>query len=103
MKILVITQKPGNLELADLVLQIPGHHVSLASSAEQAICFLQSAHPGLILLDLRLPRRGGVGLVRRFSPKPRRPPNPPVVVDGSPPFLHSKGFLCARYPAPVLG
>ena len=71
MNILVITQESGNHELADLVLQIPGHHVSLASSAEQAIGFIQSSHPGLILLDLRLPKRAGLSLVRRLSQNPR--------------------------------
>jgi two-component system phosphate regulon response regulator PhoB len=103
MKILVITQKPGNHELADLVLQIPGHHVSLASSAEQAIGFLQSAHPGLILLDLRLPRRAGLRLVRRLRQNPRSRHIPALVVTGSPAFLNSKDFLSAGYEACFLG
>jgi len=103
MNILVITQESGNHELADLVLQIPGHHVSLASSAEQAIGFIQSAHPGLILLDLRIPKRAGLSLVRRLSQNPRSRNIPALVVTGSPAFLNSKDFLSAGYEACFLG
>ncbi len=99
MNILVITQESGNHELADLVLQIPGHHVSVASSAEQAMGFLQSSHPGLILLDLRLPRRAGLRLVRRLSQNPRSRDIPALVVTGSPAFVDSEDFLSAGYEA----
>jgi two-component system phosphate regulon response regulator PhoB len=99
MNILVITQESGNHELADLVLQIPGHHVSLASSAEQAMGFIQSSHPGLILLDLRIPKRAGLSLVRRLSQNPRSRLIPALVVTGSPTLLNSKDFLSAGYEA----
>src|SRR5713101_5685964 len=103
MNILVIAQESGNHELADLVRQIPGHLVSLASSAEQAIGFIQSSHPGLILLDLRVPRRAGLSLVRRLSQNPRSRNIPALVVTGSPAFLNSKDFLSAGYEACFLG
>ncbi len=99
MNILVITQESGNHELADLVLQIPGHHVSVAASAAEAMGFIQSSHPGLILLDLRLPKRAGLRLVRQLSQNPRSRRIPALVVTGSAAFLDSEDFLGAGYAA----
>jgi two-component system, cell cycle response regulator DivK len=70
--ILVVDDNPVNRKLARVLLECEGYDVRVAADAEEAVMLLeaQAYHPRLILLDLRLPRMGGLELTRRLKAHP---------------------------------
>jgi CheY-like chemotaxis protein len=65
--ILVVDDSPLNLKLTDILLRKEGYRVVTASDAEQALAILNSLHPDLILIDIRLPGMDGLELTRRLK------------------------------------
>jgi CheY-like chemotaxis protein len=65
MKILIIEDDPTSLKLTSEVLQMGGHVVMLATTADQAIYSLKAVRPDVILLDLRLPGIKGFAVARQ--------------------------------------
>ncbi len=65
--ILVVEDDPDLLEFANHFLTTLGYHVTLASSAEEAIqCLEESSHLDLIFSDVRLPgNMDGTAIARR--------------------------------------
>ena len=58
--ILVIEDTPSNMELTVIVLELAGFEVIQAATAELGIDLAKENLPDLILMDLRLPRMGGL-------------------------------------------
>jgi len=65
MKILVVENDPTSLKLTAEVLQMDGHVVMLAISADQAIESIKTVRPDVILLDLNLPNVEGLAVARQ--------------------------------------
>lgn len=65
MKILIIEDDPISLKLASEVLQMDGHVVMLAASADQAIESIKAVRPDIILLDIRLRGIKGLAVARQ--------------------------------------
>ena len=63
--ILVVEDEPGIQEVLKFNLGHHGHHVSVASSGEEALGLLNGILPDLILLDWMLPGISGIELARR--------------------------------------
>ena len=53
-KILLVEDEPDTRELVRLTLELDGHEVLEAATAEEAIVKARSSRPGLILMDLSL-------------------------------------------------
>src|SRR5689334_7491747 len=53
-KILLVEDEPDTRELVRLTLELDGHEVVEAATAEEAIVKAHAARPGLILMDLSL-------------------------------------------------
>ncbi|HEX6865583.1 MAG TPA: response regulator [Thermoanaerobaculia bacterium] len=53
-KILLVEDEPDTRELVRLTLELDGHEVLEAATAEEAIAKARSSRPGLILMDLSL-------------------------------------------------
>jgi CheY-like chemotaxis protein len=70
MKILIIEDDPTSLKLTSEVLQMGGHVVMLATTADQAIYSLKAVRPDVILLDLALPGIKGVAVARQCREEP---------------------------------
>jgi two-component system phosphate regulon response regulator PhoB len=64
--ILVVEDEPGIQEVLKFNLGHHGHHVSVASSGEEALGLLNGILPDLILLDWMLPGISGIELARRI-------------------------------------
>jgi len=64
--ILVVEDEPGIQEVLKFNLGHHGHHVSVASSGEEALALLNGILPDLILLDWMLPGISGIELARRI-------------------------------------
>lgn len=63
--ILVVEDEPGIQEVLKFNLGHHGHHVTVASSGEEALGLLNGILPDLILLDWMLPGISGIELARR--------------------------------------
>ena len=64
-KILVTDDDPINLKIAERLLK-GSYDVALADSGENAIKYLSTAHPDLILLDLHMPNMDGFEVLRKI-------------------------------------
>jgi PAS domain S-box-containing protein len=77
---LIVDDNPTNLRLAASVLEAEGHVVGTAEDAEQALRYLEGAHPDLILMDVALPGMDGLTLARHIGADPRWEDIPIVAV-----------------------
>lgn len=64
--ILVVEDNPQNRKLARTLLELEGHEVAEAGDAEAAEDAVRERRPDLVLLDIQLPGRDGLELVRRW-------------------------------------
>jgi CheY-like chemotaxis protein len=67
MKVLVIEDDPTDLKLMGAVLKMSGHIVRERTSAEEAAAAIAADVPDVILLDLHLPGKDGLALVRELK------------------------------------
>jgi two-component system, cell cycle response regulator DivK len=65
--ILVVDDNPASLKLVRIVLERKGYDVRTAADAEEALLQLSQLKPGLILMDVHLPRMDGLELTRRLK------------------------------------
>jgi CheY-like chemotaxis protein len=64
--ILVVDDNALNLKLTRALLMKEGYEVRTASDAREAMSQLETFHPRLILMDLRLPGTSGLELTRQL-------------------------------------
>lgn len=64
MDVLVVDDDAEIRQLLEYVMELRGWDVRVATSAEEALLELAAQRPDLLLLDLSLPRRDGIGLLR---------------------------------------
>jgi len=60
--ILVVEDNPVNMRLVRLLLRTHGYAVAEATTGQEALTYLRSARPDLILLDMQLPGLDGFTL-----------------------------------------
>lgn len=70
----IVDDDPGYRDLLQGVLSGPGRRTFCASSAEEALEGMGDNPPDLILLDMRMPGMGGLGLLRAVQAWPKLPP-----------------------------
>ncbi len=68
--ILVVEDNPQNLELVEFLLDEAGFRVVSARDAEAARLQFRRSVPDLVLMDMHLPGRDGLSLVREFRLDP---------------------------------
>lgn len=66
-KILIVDDTPANLQLLTNLLKEHGYEIFPASDGEQALEFVHSTHPDLILLDIKMPGMDGYEVCRRLK------------------------------------
>jgi len=79
-RILVVDDEPSIHEALRCAFGPRGYAVETASSVEEAELRLESALPDLVFLDVRLPREGGIALLRRL--RGLAPSLPVVMITG---------------------
>jgi CheY-like chemotaxis protein len=72
--VLVVEDYPDAREMMELVLRLAGFDVCSASDGLEALACLAEKRPGLILLDLSMPRMDGI----EFGRELRRHPDPVI-------------------------
>ena len=70
-RILIVDDNPVNLKLARNVLEIEGYTVDGTVDAEDALVYLGTHSPDLILMDIALPGMDGLALTRKLKADPR--------------------------------
>ncbi len=69
-KILVIEDNPANLELATFLLEVEGHVVLQATTAEEGIALAKAQSPDVIVMDVGLPGMDGLEATRVLRKDP---------------------------------
>ena len=72
-KILVVDDEPNIREVVGLYLKRDGHEVVSAADGEEALEVFERSRPDLVVLDLMLPRLGGLEVCRRMQSERRVP------------------------------
>ena len=100
MKILIVEDNEIHLKLMHFILQVGGHEVLDASSAEQATQILQENTPQVIVTDLELPNMDGMTLTRRLKQTPKTANIPVIAVTAYPEHFSRRAAQeagCAAY------
>jgi CheY-like chemotaxis protein len=86
MRILLVDDYPDALEVGRLYLSTCGFDVETAGDGQAALDFFQSSRgdkrPDLVILDLELPKLGGLDVARRLRAAPETATLPLVAVTG---------------------
>jgi DNA-binding response OmpR family regulator len=80
MRVLVIDDEPDVLLLCRVNLQYAGHEVLEAADGERGFELATSADPDLILLDVMLPERDGISILRELAGHPVTAATPVVLL-----------------------
>lgn len=80
--ILVVDDDPSIRRMLQLLLSDAGYRVSLASSGEEALAYLDLITPDLVLLDLMLPGVHGQEVTARIKADTSKPFIPVILVTG---------------------
>jgi two-component system phosphate regulon response regulator PhoB len=78
--ILLVEDEPGIQELLKLNLGQAGHLVTAAADAEDALDYLKTTLPDVILLDWMLPGMSGIDLCKRLRADKRYQPVPIIML-----------------------
>ncbi len=68
--VLIVDDNDMNLKLTKVLLQGEGFQVATAQDAEEALVFLGTLKPRLILMDIQLPGMDGLSLTRQLKADP---------------------------------
>ncbi len=63
-KVLIIDDKPNNLEMTKDILEFAGYEALTANNAKNGIEMMRKSHPDLVLLDILMPEMDGYEAVR---------------------------------------
>jgi DNA-binding response OmpR family regulator len=72
-KVLIVDDEPNIREVVGLYLRRDGYEVVSAADGEEALSLFDSAVPDLVVLDLMLPKLGGLEVCRRMRAERRVP------------------------------
>ena len=72
-KILIVDDEPNIREVVGLYLRRDGHDIVSAADGEEALAVFREGEPDLVVLDLMLPRIGGLEVCRRMRAERRVP------------------------------
>jgi len=81
--ILIVEDNPRNMKLVRDVLQVKGHTMLEATTAEDGIELAGSKSPDLILMDIQLPKMNGIDALRVLRGNPATAAIPVIAVTAS--------------------
>ncbi len=81
--VLIIEDEADIRNFALRVLELEGYHVLGAETAEEGMRLVTEGRIGLVLLDLRLPRRDGWAVLEQIKSKPELSAIPVIVFTAS--------------------
>lgn len=78
--ILIVEDNPASLDIMQVRLTANKYQVVTATDGEEGLAMAQAHHPDLILLDIMMPKMGGLEVCRRLKNDPRLPFMPIIMV-----------------------
>lgn len=72
-KILIVEDEHTLNEAYQMILSQQGHTIYTAYDGEEALEATQTIEPDIILLDLRMPRVGGIEFLKQYNPTEKHP------------------------------
>ena len=81
-KILIVDDEPEQIEFAAMVMQENGYIPISASNGEEGMKKVHTEKPDLILLDILMPEKGGLGMYRDLKQNEETRNIPVVIVTG---------------------
>lgn len=66
-KVLIVEDNPLNMRLIEMILKSDDYVLLKATDGEEALAIAAIDHPDLILMDIRLPKVGGLEVARRLK------------------------------------
>ena len=69
-KILIVEDNPQNMRLIKMTLRARGHTLFEATDGEEALDIAVREQPDLIIMDMQLPKLGGLEATRRLRQMP---------------------------------
>jgi len=69
--ILVVDDNPDKLSLLETALTVAGYAVITATDGDEALAFIESYQPDLVITDVMMPRMNGYELAERIRANPR--------------------------------
>lgn len=72
-KILIVEDEHTLNEAYQMILSQQGHDIYTAYDGEEALEATQTIEPDIILLDLRMPRVGGIEFLKQYNPTEDHP------------------------------
>jgi two-component system, OmpR family, response regulator ResD len=72
-RVLIVDDEPNIREVVGLYLRRDGHDVVSATDGEEALAVFRESEPDLVVLDLMLPKIGGLEVCRRMRAERRVP------------------------------
>jgi adenylate cyclase len=79
-RILAVDDTPENLEILRVRLEANGYEVLMAADGEEGLAAARSVGPDLILLDIMMPKRDGISVVRELKADPALKSIPVILV-----------------------
>jgi sigma-B regulation protein RsbU (phosphoserine phosphatase) len=78
--ILIVEDNPASLDIMQVRLTANKYQVVTAIDGEEGLAMAQTHHPDLILLDIMMPKMGGLEVCRRIKNDPKLPFMPIIMV-----------------------
>lgn len=78
--ILIVEDNPASLDIMQVRLTANKYQVVTATDGEEGLAMAQTHHPDLILLDIMMPKMGGLEVCRRLKNDPKLPFMPIIMV-----------------------
>lgn len=81
--VLVVDDEPNIRLLISMVLEEAGYTTVIATDGQECLDTIDAVEPGLILLDLRMPRKGGVETLVALKEQPKTRDVPVIIISGT--------------------
>ncbi len=69
-KILIVEDNPQNMRLIEMTLKARNYTLLKAADGEEALYIARREHPDLIIMDVQLPKMGGLEVTRKLRKNP---------------------------------
>jgi len=81
-RILIVDDEPDILKTIELLLEQDGYEVHTAGDGEEGLKKIDEVRPDLLLLDLRLPGKGGFQIAKEIKSKDEYKDIPIIILSG---------------------
>ena len=82
-RILIVEDADENIVFPSQILEDHGYEHQVARNGKEAMAVMQDGTPDLVLLDIMMPRKGGLAVFKEMKSDPRLETIPIIVIRGA--------------------